>query len=195
MSNLKKAPASSSYAQQELDKAEAASVAFEDSCKQLTLDRMNEAPREEAEPQTKLSSKELENSKEIYLKPKRSIGCKEKFNEKWRKDMEFDREYVRFIAENKEMIGETIQIWTRPYGGMPAEEWEVPTNKPVWGPRHLAEQIRKCSYHRLHMEEKVIESGMGGQIYGSMVADHIVQRLDAHPAEQRKSVFMGASGF
>jgi len=58
----------------------------------------------------------------------------------------FQKEYVQFIAENKEIIGETIEIWTRPFGGMPAEFWKVPVNKPVWGPRYLAEQIKRCYY-------------------------------------------------
>lgn len=186
---------SSQLAQKELDKVEKQFETFNNEVKSLTLDRMNEAPKVDSEQQTKLSSKEIQKSNEIYLKPKRSISCKEKFNENFRSDYNFAKEYVNFVAENKEIIGETIDMWTRPFPGMPAEEWEVPTNKPVWGPRYLAEQIKKCTFHRLVMQDRPIGSDHAGAYYGTMVADTTVQRLDAHPVNQRKSVFMGASGF
>jgi len=31
----------------------------------------------------------------------------------------------------------------KPFPGMPAEEWAIPTNKPINGPRYVAEQIKK----------------------------------------------------
>lgn len=194
MSDIKKAKTGSDYAQKELDKAEENFQKFDDSVKELTLDRMNAAPVLETEAQTKLSQKEIQNSKDTYLKPKRSISGRDRFNEKFRKNWEFDKEYVKFIAENKEIIGETIDLWTKPYGGVPAEEWEVPTNKPVWGPRYLAEQIKRCRYHRLRMEDRPVSSEGAGTFYGHMVADNVVQRLDAHPVADKKSIFM-SSGF
>lgn len=190
-----KKPKVNSDGQKELDKAQAQFEAFDENVKTMTLDRMNAAPKEETEPQTKLSSKEIEKSKDIYLKPKRSISCKEKFNEKYRDSYNFDKEYVHFIAENKEIIGETIDLWTRPYPGMPAEEWEVPVNKPVWGPRYLAEQIKRKFYHRLMMQQAPTSSDSMGQYYGTMAVDTTVQRLDAIPVSKRKSVFMGAGAF
>lgn len=169
---------------------------FDNQVKDLTMDRMAKAPLEEKEPQTKLSSKEIEKSKQIYLKPDKTIGCRDKFNEKFREDYNFQKEYVQFIAENKEIIGEAIELWTRPFGGMPAEFWKVPVNKPVWGPRYLAEQISRKTYHRLVMEENVINSQDGaGKYYGSMVVDTTIPRLEARPVSTRKSVFMGANAF
>jgi hypothetical protein len=185
-----------SLAERELDKAEKQLNAFEDNLKEMTLDRMNQAPKEDVEPQTKLSQSEIEKSKDIYLKPSKMIGSKEKFNERLRDKYNFDKEYVQFVAENKEIIGETIDIWTKPYPGMPAEYWQVPCNKPVWGPRYLAEQIKKSSYHRFVMQQNVItEATSQMQMYGSMAVDTTVQRLDAHPVSRRKSIFMGASSF
>jgi len=194
---MAKPKVSGSLAEQELDKAQKHFDAFDKNVKELTQDRMNEAPKEDVEPQTKISQKDIEKSKDIYLKPKRVIGCKEKFNEKFREDYNFSKEYVQFIAENKEIIGETIDIWTRPFPGVPAEEWAVPVNKPVWGPRYLAEQIKRASYHRLRMDQSAT-SGFdekGNQHFGVMVADTTVQRLDATPVSSRKSVFMGAANF
>lgn len=190
-----KPKASSSFAQNELDKAEKQFEKFDEEIKSMTQDRMNLAPKQDVESQTKLSSDQIAKSKDVYLKPDRSISCRDKFNEKYRKNYEFDKEYVQFTAENKEIIGEAIEIWTRPYGGMPAEFWKVPVNKPVWGPRYLAEQIRRCFYHRLRMENKPIETTGVGVMYGSLAVDTTVQRLDANPVSQRKSVFMGAGGF
>jgi hypothetical protein len=170
--------------------------AFDESIKEMTMDRMNAAPKEEAEPQTQIAQIDRDKLKDIYLKPVKSIGCREKFNEKWRKQYEFDREYVQFEAENKEIIGEAIELWTRPYPGMAAEFWIVPVNKPVWGHRHLAEQIKRASYHRLVMKENIVVGGdHAGQYFGSMAADTTVQRLDARPVSSRKSVFMGNHRF
>lgn len=188
-----KQKSSTSLAQKELEKAEKQFEQFDKNIKDLTLDHMNTAPKEDVEPQTKLAQKDLEKSNDIYLKPIKSIGSPQKFNEKFRDQYEFDKKYVQFIAEHKEIIGEDIEIWTRPYGGVNAEYWRVPTNKPVWGPRYLAEQIKKATYHRLVMKQNIVtEANSVGQMFGAMAADTIVQRLDAMPVSSRKSIFMGA---
>ncbi len=185
-----------SSSEKELEKAAKQFQDFDDSVKELTMDRLNETPKKELEPQTKLSQSEIAKSKDVYLKPCNVISSREKFNENFREKYNFDKEYVQFIAENKEIIGETIEIWTKPYAGMPAEMWKVPCNKPLWGPRYLAEQIKRKFYHRLVMQENVISGNDGkGSYYGSMAADSTIQRLDAHPVSSRKSVFMGAGSF
>jgi len=193
MTKTEKPKATNSLAAQELDKAEKQFEAFDENIKAMTMDRMNLAPKEEVEPQTKLSQVDIGKSRDVYLKPIKTIGCRDKFNEKFRAAYEYDKEYVHFIAENKELIGETIDLWTRPYGGMPAEEWQVPCNKPVWGPRYLAEQIKRKFYHRLVMQQnQMTEVNAVGQMYGAMAVDTTIQRLDAHPVSPRKSIFMGA---
>lgn len=164
---------------------------FEDQVKSLTLDELNKAPALKTEQQTLMSQEDIEKSKRIYLKPSRSIGSREPFNEKYRDDYNFSKEYVQFIAENSELVGCNIDIWTKTFPGAPAEYWEVPTNKPVWGPRYLAEQITKCRYHRLVMEDKPVSQDGNGMYYGQMAAKHTINRLDAHPVSSRKSIFMG----
>ncbi len=193
---MAKPKVASSIAERELDKAEAQFKAYDDNVKEMTLDRMNMAPKQESEPQVKLSQKEIDRSKDIYLKPKRTLRCAEKFNEDYRDQYNFSKEYVFFIAQNNEIIGEAIDLWTKPFAGVPAEEWSVPVNKSVWAPRYVAEQIKNCKYHRFTMQQNIItESNQTGQIYGAMAVDTTVQRLDAMPASQSKSVFMGKSGF
>ena len=187
--------ANTSLAQKELDKAEAQFEAFDNNIKEMTHDRLNAAPVKETEQQTKIAQSDIHKNNSSYLKPKKTIGSKEKFNEKYRKDYEFSKEYVNFIAENKEIIGETLDLWTKPYAGMPAEEWEIPTNKAVWAPRYVAEQIKRKRYHRLVMQQTTSGQDGMGQYYGSMAVDTAVQRLDAIPVNDRRSVFMGASGF
>jgi hypothetical protein len=179
----------------ELDKLEKQFDAFNENVQQLTQDRMNEAPKLELEPQTKLSSSEIEKSKEIHLKPSRSIGSSQKFNERFREQWEYDKQYVQFIAENNECKGDMIEMWTRPYGGVPAEFWNVPVGKPIWGPRHLAEQIKRSSYHRLSMQNTTTNADGMGQYYGTLAVDSTIQRLDARPVSTRKSVFMGSRSF
>ena len=201
-------PRMSGTAQREIDKMQAKLDAFEDQIKSFTMDNLNKAPRQETE--LKVSDKEIAKSKDIYLKPVktfppagpvydksgRKVQEAEKFNEKWRKDWEYDKEYVPFTAQNNELIGETLDLWTKPYPGVNAEEWQVPTNKPVWGPRHLAEQIKRKRYTRLVMQEtRPTGADHAGQYIGQMVAESQIQRLDCHPVNQKKSIFMGASGF
>jgi hypothetical protein len=188
-------PRVNSSGEKELDAVAKQFDQFDDQVKELTQDRMNAAPIVEAEPQTKLSQSDIAKSKEIYLKPKRTIGSREKFNEKYREQYNFAKQYVRFIAENKEIIGESIELWVKPFPGLPAEEFTVPVNTPVWGPRYLAERIKGCSYHRMTMKESLTDNGSNMQFYGKMVVDNTVQRLDALPVSERKSIFMGASGF
>jgi len=180
----------------EMDKLEQQFEKFDEQVKDLTMDRMNQAPKLELEPQTKLSQSEIEKAPEIHLKPARSIGAPQKFNEKFREDLNFAKQEVRFIAENNEIKGEKIEMWTRPFGGMPAEFWQIPVNKPVWAPRYVAEQLKRKFYHRLVMEDKPTASEGGMTYYGSMVVDTTIQRLDAHPASNaKKSIFMGANNF
>jgi hypothetical protein len=189
-------PNVNSASEKELVKVEKQFEAYKENVDSLTLDRMNMALKPETEQQTKLSQQQIANSKEIWLKPHKTIGCRDKFNEDFRKQYEHDKEYVQFMAENKEIIGEEIDIWTRPYSGMPAEEWKVPVNKPVWAPRYLAEQIKRCSYHRLKMDQSTITNQDGnGTYYGAIAVDTTVQRLDAVPVSQRKTVFMGSHTF
>ena len=180
----------------EIEKLEKQFEAFDQNVKELTQDRMNKAPVLETEPQTKMARSDIEKSKDIYLKPERTIGCRAKFNEKFREDYNFQKEYVQFIAENNEIIGEAIEIWTKKFPGQPCEFWRVPVNKPVWGPRYLAEDIRSRSYHRLTMDQtKPTGSDSSGQYYGAIVVDNTIQRLNARPVSSRKSIFMGANAF
>ena len=195
-SPLKKPKASSQFAQNELDRAEKQFEKFDEQVKSMTLDRMNAAPKLEEEQQTKISNRQAQADDAFWLKPKRNLTSKEAFNEKYRAEWNFQKEYVRFIAENKELIGETITMWTKPFPGVPCEEWDVPTNKVVMGPRYVAEQIKRASYHRLRMdEEKVVGYNSVGAMTGQMIVDNVVQRLDAIPVSDKKSIFMGASGF
>ncbi len=191
-------PKVNSESQRQLDKASEHLDTFTVKVTDLVEKRMNFDPSRSANaaPQTNLSQNEIQKSKDIYLKPARAIGSKEKFNDKFRSSYDFDKEYVQFIAENKELIGSDIEIWTKPYPGMPAEYWIIPANKPVYGPRYLAEQLKRKFYHRLKSDEKRVtgDNAYGGDM-GMIVVDTTVQRLDAQPVTQRKSIFMGATNF
>jgi hypothetical protein len=189
-------PKVNSSGQRELDKSIAQIDGFNDEIKELTLDRMNLAPKLEVEQQTRLSDREAQKSADVYIKPERTVGSPDKFNEKFRDDYNFAKEFVKIIAENKEIIGETLEFWTKPFPGVPAQFWRVPVNRPIWVHRYVAERIKGCSYHRLSMNESVqTETNSMGAMYGKIVVDNTVQRLDAIPVGNRKSIFMGASGF
>lgn len=189
-------PNMNSESEKELAKVEKQFDAYKESIDELTLDRMNMAPKKEVEPQAKLSQQDIAKANDIYLKPFKTISGRDKFNEAFRKDYEFEKEYVQFVAQNNEIIGENIELWTKPFSGIPAEFWKVPVGKAVYGPRYLAERIKGSTYHRLSMQQNNVTSSDGmGQYYGSMTVDTTIQRLDALPVSGKKSVFMNASGF
>lgn len=182
-------PATSGLMNKELDKADAQFEAFDDHIKSLTQDTLNAAPKQETEPQAKISQREQQKADGIWLKPIKVIGCRDKFNEAFRARWEFDKTYVKFVAENSEVLGEAIDLWTRPYGGIPAEEWKVPVNKTVWGPRYLAEQIKRKAYTRLVMQETTTGEGeYGSKFFGQMVAETRIQRLDARAVKDTVTV-------
>ena len=193
---MKEKPNLNSESAKELDKAIKQVDEFQKNIDEMTLDRMNQTPKKEVEEQTKMSQQDIEKSKEIYLKPKTSISSQEKFNEKFRDDYNFQKEYVHFIAENLEVIGESIDVWTKPFPGLPAQEWIVPVNTPVWGPRFLAEQLNKAQYHVFIMKNDVnTGSDSRASYHGAMAVDSTKERLKARPVSSRKSVFMGAANF
>jgi len=156
--------------------------------------KMDLSRRHDVEMQVPLSTNQITGSKDIYLKPKKSIGSKEKFNEKFREQWEFDKQKVAFIAEHKEIQGESLDLWTKPYPGCNAEEWIVPVNVPVWGPRYLAEQIKRKYYNRLSMaENKATSADQYGTYTGQLIVSEEKQRLDAIPVNKGStSIFMGA---
>lgn len=193
MTDTKKPRASNSQAQQELDRAEAQLEAFEQNAKSLTLDQTRSAPREETESVTKLSQAEIEKMKEIYLKSNRSIASTEKFNEKFRDQYNYEKEYVRFIADHNEVKGDIIELWIKAFPGQPAEFWQIPTGKPVWAPRYVKDRINSCEYSRWVMEDRPTDSGGGIQYYGAMKVETLVKRLEARTVEQKKFFYNKAA--
>lgn len=157
--------------------------AFDAQVASLTNEINPNAPKPEAEPQVLQSKREIAKEDGLYLKPDKRINSKEVFNEKYRTECNFKSEYVPFIAENKEIIGETLEFWTKPFAGMSAEFWKVPTNKKVWGPRYVAEQISRKGYNRLTMEDRPTSVEGGNTFTGQLVVSNRVQRLDARPAK------------
>jgi hypothetical protein len=164
--------------------------AFDKQVKEMTIDNMNTAPQQDYEP-PKISQKQIENN-DLHIRPTRWINDGQKFNPKFEKEWEFAKEYVQCVPIHNELRGDLIEFWTHPFGGKGAEFWQVPSDKPVWITRYAAEQLTKCKYHRLKMDEtKTISQDGSGTYYGQLVAKTTIQRLDALPVNNRKSVFMG----
>ncbi len=194
--NLKQKPKTADpVVNEELNKVEKQIDNVQNEIRSMSFDKLNLAPtREREEP--KLSQKELASQSGMYIKPKRSIGCREKFNEDYRREYDHSKEYVNFVAQNNEIIGETIEMWTKPFAGIPAEFWNVPTGKPIWAPRYVAEQLKRCRHHKLVMRDHVVtENNSVGQMYGAIAAEETVQRMDAHPVTSSSSIFVGSKGF
>lgn len=189
---MAKHPNVNSAGEKELQKLQSDFDNFQEQVSSLNMDSFNSLPKRETEQQTKLSQKEISKTPDVYMRPIKTISCAERFNEAYRSEYEFAKEYVYFTAENKEVIGESLDFWTKPFAGVPAEEWKIPVNKPIWAPRYVAEQIKRKSYTKLVMKERPTQSSHEGSYYGEMVGEEKIQRLDAHPVSTKKSIFMSA---
>ena len=151
-------------------------------------------PIEQKDQQTKMSSKEIRQYDAPVIKAIRTMPRGKVFwDEKWRAERDRDWELVRVIVENHEIIGEDIECWSAPWGCDSAHQWKIPTNKPIYIPRHLAKQLANCKYHRLRMEDKPTEAGNGMTFYGSVTVDQVKQRIDCRPAPSGGN--FSASGF
>lgn len=188
-------PKVSASAQRELDKAEEKFEKFNEEMKAVSTEVKRDIPVEERESNTHLSSREIAKKNEIYLKPERTLADNQKFNEKFREEWNFQKEYVNFIAEHKEIIGDVIEMWTHPFGGVGAQFWKIPSNKPIWAPRYVAEQLKSKRYVRYVTQNRSTSNESGMEFYGGLIAETHIQRLDAHPVAAKKSIFMGSSGF
>ncbi len=151
------------------------------------FDQFNEQVKKVSSENTfsKSQEKEMEIEDKLLdgtqdLEPISRMKSKEPFNENFRKEYEYASEKVYFIAENTEIIGESIVMWTKPFAGLCAEQWSVPVNKPVRGPRYLFEQIKRKFYNRLTMEQKQTSNDGMGSYFGAIVATNKIHRLNAN---------------
>lgn len=189
--NMAEKPKINSVGEKELEKCETQIKALPEQAKELIMmDRMKLVPKIEYEGQPEISQQDVAKSRDIYLKPRNYVASQEKFNEKWRKSYEYDKEYVQFVGSNTEIREEEIPLWTKPYPGCPAEFWKVPVNKPVWGPRYLMEQLQRKQYHVLEMKNESVGNEGGNQYYGKLAIQTVRQRLDAREISSRKSISM-----
>lgn len=171
-------PKVNSKGDQELKRADEQFNKFEEQVKSLTHDEISKAKIVEMEPQTKLSTREIEKSDAPYIKPVRAIFSTEKFNEAFRKERDDGWKYVKCIVENNEIQGERIEKWTKRWTGEPAHFWQIPVNKPIYLPKFLAEELQNCCYHRLVMEEASQSNNDGSSLTHSLVSKETRHRID-----------------
>jgi hypothetical protein len=68
-------------------------------------------------------------------------------------------------------------------------------NKPIWAPRHLAEQLTRARHHNLKTNDDVVIGSDGTGVYhGSIVVKETIQRLDAKPVPKIKTLSMFDAG-
>lgn len=185
---MARTPSVNSEGQKELDKLQ---DQFDDY--KNTVDNLVEKRNVKGEaPEHEISQKDIEKSQDIYIKPNRIIMSKEKFNERYRDDYNFAKEYVHYTVEHHECKGDFVELWTKPFPGVPAEFWIVPSGKAVWIPRHVADKLEHgCSYRRLKtVDRPYSHDQMGTQYYGQIVEDTINYRISARPVSTRKNFSM-----
>lgn len=143
-------------------------------------------------PEHQISQKEIEKSTDVYIKPNRVIMSKEKFNEKFRDQYNQAKEYVHYTVEHHECKGDAVEMWTKPYPGVPAEFWIIPTSKAVWVPKYVMDKLEHgCTYRRLKtVDRNYSQDHMGTQYFGQLVQDEVNYRISARPVSTRKSFSM-----
>lgn len=177
--------------QKEIDNVDKQLNQQEADIKSLDIDRSNTQAKEY--PEHKISQKDIEKAPELYLKPKRAVGSREKFNEDYREAYNHAKQYVQYTVQHEEAKGDIIEMWTKPFAGMPAEFWIIPSGRPVWIPRYVADKLENgCCYHRLKTEDKPTTGDGKIQYYGSMVVDDLIYRISARPVSTRKLISMGS---
>lgn len=124
----------------------------------LSVDKINEvAPKnEEVEAPLELSYKEkaaLENA--LYIEPKRTLKAFGNLPEKLKREHAHAWEYVKGMYENYIVNSEPITFWLSLYPGDPDCLWEIPPNRAVYIPRHVAKHLEEVmKYHSFDFVEK-----------------------------------------
>jgi len=152
----------------------------------LDQDTINKAPIRETEPQTLMTKAQEKYTDAPVIKPTKSMSAVGKPIPKQAKARKEGWEYVKVIAEHNELIGENIELWINPFAGDPCSYWEIPTNKPIYIPRFLAEHLATRNYHRLKMQDRpatqltaeMHSDGMASQPSGQFVAKETIRRID-----------------
>lgn len=182
---MKKPQLASGFAQKEVDRVDAEFKSTTDANANLTQDVLSKAPVKELVPDPFAPKRQLLSAEVPRIVPTFSRGP----NGKKKPEQESLRkrawEYVKVVCSNMEVAGEQIEFWHKPpISGEDCNFWQVPVNRPVWIPRHVAEHIKSRKYHRLMMQEEItVESSGYGEFKGKMVASHSLQRLDCTSAE------------
>lgn len=122
----------------------------------MSVDKINQiAPKIEEVP-LEMSLKEraaLENA--LYIEPKRTLKSFGTLPEKLKKEHAYAWEYVKGMFENYIVNGESITFWLSLYPGDPDCLWEIPPNRPVYIPRHVAKHLEEVmKYHTFSFIDK-----------------------------------------
>ena len=182
--------------EKEIVKLNAKFEEYEKKIEALTLENTRLAKDKDEDNITRLSQREIAKSPDIYVKPKKTLmAVGEKFNEKYREEYNYKKQYVRVIAEHRECPGDTIEIWTKRFAGTPAEFWEIPTGKPVFIPRYVAEELADRKYNKIKMDgdsrDDRNRSGSYGEIeqYGMPTVEEKIKRITAYSASTNATIF------
>lgn len=150
------------------------------------------APKLEREEQTKLSSQELRKNIMVLKPVKVLFAVGQKFDEKFRDSYNYDKEYVDFVYEHQEEKGAPLEMWTKPYPGVPAEMWIIPANKSVSAPRYVQKQIDQMNYiTRKYVDKAQVGSDFAGSYHGALEVENVVDRATTREVSKKVNVFMG----
>jgi hypothetical protein len=181
---MKKPKLAHGFAQKEVDRLDAEFTAKEQEAQKLLETNKDLLPVQETAPEKFMPNpdslkKNIPRISPTWSKP--ANGKKKPEQDSLRRKA---WEYVEVICAHNEISGETLEFWLKPMiAGEDCNFWQVPVNRVVMIPRHVAEHIKTRKYARLMMQEEMTVERQGPyEFKGKMTYSHTVQRLDCTSA-------------
>ncbi|HEX5553450.1 MAG TPA: hypothetical protein VFX43_09400 [Chitinophagaceae bacterium] len=167
----------------ELESAAIAATKMQEQMSALTQDAMQSAPLHEVEAQTKMTKKQVEEYDAPVIRATKSMPSTGKALPQEAQAREDGWKYIKCIAENNEVVGEMIEFWYKKFSGDPIYFWQVPVNKPIYLPKHVAQHISDRKYHVMKMQSKPIHEVAFGEPMDRLVCQETRRRLDCRSVQ------------
>lgn len=139
--------------ERELDRVEEQISSYEEKINSLEPASLTTDKPIETAPQTQISKKQIEMTDAPWIRPSKTFSSRAKPLPQLEADRKRAWEYVKVIAENKEIQGEMIEFWLLKFPGDSHCYWQVPVNRPIYVPRMVAEHLASRNYTRWRMRD------------------------------------------
>lgn len=167
----------------ELEQAIVNSDKMREDMSKITMDAVAGVPLAETDVQTKMTKKQIEEYDAPVIKPSKSMPSTGKPLDKEKAMREDGWKYIKVIAENNEVVGERVDFWHKKFAGDPIYYWEIPVNKPIYVPKHIAQHLSERKYHVFKMQDRSREGLQHGDYAQSLICQETRRRIDCRSVQ------------